>query len=1015
MFGIKIKFEKTRKNADKDAPARIATQSVAGGEKRGTGDVKEKKVFVSDIAPSAPTPRIGDIFSDEPEKKSWPKKIEEESADDVGGKPFGAAPASGEVGWVWEFIAKIALYALIFLTPLFFLPWGVAVVATNKQFLAVVLVIIAFIAWLAKTIASGKLAWPKTLLNVAMWLVVLAWGVSAFFSVAKMKSLGFASLEPDTLLNMLTYILAFFLFSAVFGNRQRVSLRAPQERSEAISTDGNENMGLPRSSRFAGLASNNGIEKAIYVFLGSLAILAVFIGLKFLNVNLLPSAWDFAKTIDFNPIGTINALGLFLGFGLVMVVGLLVCGSCSSLRGVRQLADDKAIPGDSDKIMRLPRAFSARNDKFIKTGLILLALIICAELLLKNFSGIWWAMAISMLFLVAYVFTRETQNVKQGKSDVIKTQKLVLPIVILAISVILILVKLPIANLIAFPAEVSPSNSATYEIAKDAWKAKGGSAEIGSGPATFGYNYGLYRSQVINQTVFWGVKFAQGSSFILTSLSSVGIFGFLALLLLIAAFIWQALKMFSSKKENNEEENGDFRVPIIAASLFALLVWFLYPANFTLMLFGFIMMGLLLATNAGSAENKKQFVIARSQVGLGDEAISEKNDNSMREISLLASPQRTLIVSLILIILMVGSVSILYLNGQKYIASLYFSSGMKIFDKTADPDLALEKFVKAINLDSAADQYWRVASQAFLVKTNNILNSPKWQGAPAAALEDLRSQFQLNMSQSISFAQRAKDADVSESLNWSNLGYVYENILSFVTGAEKFMVDSYSQALSLEPKNPALAVDLGRAHIAAADRLAGQVNQMASEKNPDKSQIDAWTSERNAELDAAIRELQRAIDLKADYSPAHFLLVQVYNRQGDLKKALVKSIDYYNLNPKDAGAAFQLGFLYYKDNQMENAKVALEWAVSLSENYSNARYFLGLIYDAQGNKQAAKEQFQKIAALNADNEEVKKILDNLNNGRGALETIVPPLPAPENRTQTPVPETGGAPQQPLAP
>lgn len=957
MLGIKIKFEKS----SKPEKAREDRKD----------EVREKKVFISDIAPSAsldealragpsgPTPRIGDIFSDELEQVS--EMIEENDAALTG------SPASlGEVlraGWVWQLIAKISLYALIFLTPLFFLPWGVSNVATNKQFLAIVLVIIAFIAWLAKTIASGKLSWPKTALNIAMWVVVLAWGLSAFFSVAKMKSLGFASLEPDTLLNMLTYVLAFFLVGSVFIERRD-------------------------------------IQRAILIFLCSLSVLAVFIGLKFLNVNFLPSAWDFAKAIDFNPIGTINALGLFLGFGLVLVVGLLITGSGSFGNDSRKAVKDIVNNALTGVIPTVGEEKSGLIDKAIKVGLILLALVIGVELLLINYFGIWWSLALSMLFLVAYVFTRETQKVRQGKSDVIKTQKLVLPIVILAISVILILVKLPIANLIAFPAEVSPSNSATYEIAMDAWKAKGGSAEIGSGPATFGYDYGLYRSQIINQTMFWSVKFAQGSSFILTSLSAVGIFGFAALILLVAAFIWQAFKMFSSKKKEEEEaENEGFQIPMIAVTLFALLSWFLYPANFSLMLFGFIGMGLLAATTAESRGTEN----------------AEQRGKNLREISLLLSPQRTLIVSLILIILMVGSVSVLYLSGQKYIASLYFSAGLKTYDKTVDPDLALEKFVKAINLDSAADQYWRVASQAFLVKTNNILNSPKWQGAPAAALEDLRSQFQVNMSQAISFAQRAKDADAAESSNWSNLGYIYENILSFVSGAEKFMVDSYSQALLLEPKNPALAVDLGRAHIAVSDRLGDQANQIQNSKNPDKSQIDALMVQWNQELDAAINELQRAIDLKADYSQAHFLLVQAYSRQGNLKKAIVKSIDYYNLNQKDAGAAFQLGFLYYKDNQMENAKAALEWAVSLSENYSNARYFLGLIYDAQGNKQAAKDQFQKIVSLNPENAEVKAILDNLNNNRGALETIVPPLPAPGERTQAPVPETGGAQQPGLQP
>jgi tetratricopeptide (TPR) repeat protein len=225
------------------------------------------------------------------------------------------------------------------------------------------------------------------------------------------------------------------------------------------------------------------------------------------------------------------------------------------------------------------------------------------------------------------------------------------------------------------------------------------------------------------------------------------------------------------------------------------------------------------------------------------------------------------------------------------------------------------------------------------------------------------------------------------------------------------MTEAYEKASSLEPRNPALRVDLGRAHLLVSDKIVNQINQIASSKNPDKSQIDALNDIRNQELEIAISELQKAIDSKADYSPAHFLLVQAYGRQGDLKKAIARSMDYYSLNPKDPGAVFQLGFLYYKDNQMDNAKLAFEAAIRLNEDYSNARYFLGLIYDSQGNKAAAKEQFEKIAVLNSDNQEVKKILENLNAGRPALETIVPPAPSPENRNQTPVKETGGAQEQ----
>ena len=94
--------------------------------------------------------------------------------------------------------------------------------------------------------------------------------------------------------------------------------------------------------------------------------------------------------------------------------------------------------------------------------------------------------------------------------------------------------------------------------------------------------------------------------------------------------------------------------------------------------------------------------------------------------------------------------------------------------------------------------------------------------------------------------------------------------------------------------------------------------------------------------------------------------------------------------PFDAGFAFQLGSVYYQNNQLEKARVEFERALEIEPNFSNARYFLGLTYDRFGDKQAALGQFEKIIQLNPNNEEVKKIISNLQEGKGALEEIVPP-------------------------
>ena len=90
------------------------------------------------------------------------------------------------------------------------------------------------------------------------------------------------------------------------------------------------------------------------------------------------------------------------------------------------------------------------------------------------------------------------------------------------------------------------------------------------------------------------------------------------------------------------------------------------------------------------------------------------------------------------------------------------------------------------------------------------------------------------------------------------------------------------------------------------------------------------------------------------------------------------------LLPQDTGAAFQLAVLYYKTEKYEQAKAEFIRALALDSNFSNARYFLGLLYDREGDKEAALDQFERIAKLNPNNEEVKQIIANLKAGLPAL-------------------------------
>ena len=124
-------------------------------------------------------------------------------------------------------------------------------------------------------------------------------------------------------------------------------------------------------------------------------------------------------------------------------------------------------------------------------------------------------------------------------------------------------------------------------------------------------------------------------------------------------------------------------------------------------------------------------------------------------------------------------------------------------------------------------------------------------------------------------------------------------------------------------------------------------------------------------------------------------------RMGDAATAIKNTENAKLSAPFDIGVAFQLGLLYYQTGALANAQAEFERAISINENYSNARYFLGLIQDKKGDRDAALSQFQKIAVLNSENAEIQRIIRNLQGGKSALDGI---QPLPEDRPGAPVPE-----------
>jgi len=766
---------------------------------------------------------------------------------------------------VWDKISRWCLYLVFLLTPLFFLPWTVFPLAFNKQTLLVALVLLAAISWLAGGIAKGELVYAKSFLNPIIVGLVIFSAVSAWLSGAKIPGLfGINGGETDVFINILSFSLFLFLAAAIFRNSQ--------ERQFII----------------------------ILFLVGALAVI-VYSFLQILNWWLLP--WEFTRSAAFNPIGTTNALSIYVGLVFVLALSLFYLGGREN--------------------------FFAKN-KFWRVALLILAAV---SFLMAFLIGYWpvfagWAAAV----LVLTIAVLKLKGISDSKNHLPLFTLLVVLVLLLLSQFNVLVFRLPSFNL---PPEVSPNLSASWGVVKRTSEENIKNFIFGSGPATYQYKYALYRGGDLNVTPFWSTRFSHGINSFTTHLVNWGTAGTLLWLIFLIVLLVESWRgaIASVKKR------WSVTWVIFIALLYLTVLLFFYPPNFTL-----------------------YFTI----FALGSLAIGIRSDSGSRytAFSLAGNQQKTFFLLVTAMVIVVISAALLYFQGQRYLAALYFDRGVKTMARTNDIEQALPYFIKASRLDARNDFYLRSLAGARVAGIDQLLEKRS-----SISRKELEAALSDNLQRAVEAAQSATKVNRLNSQNWLSLAQVYENFINLVSGSAALAFTAYEKAVQLEPTNPAVYAGWGRAYFVAGD------------------------------YPKAIAQLEKAISLKFDYAPAHFLLVQVADRRGQVEEAIAKADRIKNLDPDNAGLLFQIGLLHYRAGRLDQARKELDSAVKLQPDYSNARYFLGLVYSRQGAKEKAIEQLTAVSRLNPDNQEVKLMIENIRSGKPALAGVdqkrLPEAPLPE--------------------
>lgn len=778
---------------------------------------------------------------------------------------------------VLEKITKVSIYLLVFLLPLWFLPWTSNILDFNKQTLLLFLVFISLFFWLLKSLIEGKITLNTGRFNIPIILFLLILGIGTYTSVYRYASFwGWPLSIAASFLTTFSFILLYFLILNVFQTREIFGL--------------------------------------LFFLILSSFLAALFGGLQLFGKFTLP--FDFTQISSFNTIGTVNSLGIFLAVLLPLLLSLIF--------------------------------ITKRLSKFLLT---LFAIISLGVLFVVNFWVAWIVLlAGSIVILVFGISRRES----------FKPNWLALPMVFLVIAIFFGVFRIGIPGLPATPLEISPSQKASLNIAKQTLQEK---PFLGTGPGTFVYNYSKFKPETINQTAFWAVRFSAGASDILDRLSTSGILGFLSFVGILGFFFVLGLKKLTPKEKKELKEDTSSSRPIAGAredekiqirslpeearlyewllglGIFAswlgvVASFFLYPANISLLFLFWVLTACFIVL---MKDKVKSWVLEPSSRG-------------------------AILVSFLFILILVLGIAILFMEGQRYLAEARYQQGIEAWQRE-DDDGAINYLLSAIaNTGGSQDNYWRDLSQVYLFRIAGELQKERSAEETSKVVSPL-------ISDTVNSAKIASDIAPHSVANWIVRGFVYSQMVNILEGSAEWAIKSYEEALKLEPTNPYTYTELGRVYLA------------------------------KGETEKAREQFQKALALKSDYAPARFQIALIYISENKTAQAIEEIEEAKRQSPFDVGVAFQLGVLYYNDNQFDKAKAEFERAVSLDGNYSNARYFLGLILDKGGKKKEAISQFEKIEVLNPDNEEVKKILVNLREGKPALEGITPAQPPIEQKPE----------------
>jgi len=365
-----------------------------------------------------------------------------------------------------------------------------------------------------------------------------------------------------------------------------------------------------------------------------------------------------------------------------------------------------------------------------------------------------------------------------------------------------------------------PGLGTSWIVAVDSLKQ---SPVLGIGPGNYITAFSRFKPISYNATDLWPVRFATAQNFYLTALTEVGMLGLAALIILLFS-IYKAV----GKDLGSQELTSLKSAPATISLVLYLIILVVFPATALLTILLFVLLALFTKTTLTSLNLQ-----ATSLNGV-------------------SSKLPSLIISLPVI---VGVIFLSYHLGRILVAEYTFKMGVDSLTKN-EGQKTYDSVRQAIQINPYVDRYHSTFAQVNLAIARNMAQ----QGASAEGglNESQRSTLTQLVQQAINEGKAAVTLNRERAGNWEVLSTVYRAIMPIAKGADGFAVQTYSQAIALDPLNPNLRIALGGIYYGLK------------------------------QYDEAVRVLELAVATKPDLANGHYNLAFAYRDSGELDKAITQ-------------------------------------------------------------------------------------------------------------------------------